>query len=238
MNPELKQLTIAAKELEHLTGLEVTELFIGGIVGGAYRPGLFKTWQRFLSFCLTQLFIFVLIFIFTLPIGLLLVRNHANSVNDLSTITWFLQVSFSISTVAIVGWNVTMALKSKALKPLAHLLDEVDKYNEVVQAVAIVERLDAISSSQTHKMDRQQVIEALTIARNSLVCGLMTEKILRQNRGFLARRADLLMNIETNLTTLKTMEVTSQASEYIDLLNEALQIGISVHQEVQQFSQP
>ncbi|MBD2038893.1 hypothetical protein H6F76_28490 [Leptolyngbya sp. FACHB-321] len=237
MNPELKQLTIAAKELEQLTGLEVTDLFIGGMVGGAYRSDLFKTRQRFLSFCLTQLFIFVLIFIFTLPIGLLLVRNHANSVNDVSTISWFLQVSFSVSTVVIVGWNVTMALKSKTLKPLAHLLDEVDKYNEIVQAVAIVERLDAIDSSQTHRMDRQQAIEALTIARNSLVCGLMTEKILRQNRGLLARRAALLMNIETNLTTLKTMEVTSQASEYVELLNEALQIGISVHQEVQQFSQ-
>ena len=238
MNPELKQLTIAAKELEQLTGLEVTDLFIGGMVGGAYRSDLFKNRQRFFSFCLTQLFVFVLIFIFTLPIGLLLVRNHADSVNDLSTITWFLLVSFSVSTVAIVGWNVTMALKSKALKPLAHLLDEVDRYNEVVQAVAIVERLDAIGSSQAQMMDRQQVIEALTIARSSLVYGLMTERILRQNRRFLARRAELLMNIETNLTTLKTMEVTSQASEYIELLNEALQIGISVHQEMQQFSQP
>ncbi len=238
MNPELKHLTIAAKELEQLTGLEVTDLFIGGMVGGAYRPGFFKTWQRCLSFCLTQFFVFVLIFIFTLPIGLLIVRNHAHSVNDLSTITRFLQVSLSVSTVAIVGWNVTMALKSKALKSLANLLDEVDKYNEVVQAVSVVDRLEAIGNSQTNSMNRSLAIEALTIARNSLVCGLMTEKILRQNRGLLARRADLLMNIETNLTTLKTMEVTSQADEYIELLNEALQIGMSVHQEVQQFSQP
>ncbi|XHX80729.1 MAG: hypothetical protein RBJ76_12590 [Stenomitos frigidus ULC029] len=237
MNPELTHLTIVAKELEQLTGLEVTDLFIGGMVGGAYRLDLFKTRQRLFSFCLTQFFIFVLIFIFTLPIGLLVVRNHASSINDLATITRFLQATLGVSTLTIVGWNLTMRLKSKALKPLANLLDEVDKYNEVVQAVSVIDRLEAISNTQTQTRNRSLAIEALTIARSSLICGLMTEKILRQNGGLLARRADLLTNIETNLTTLKTLEVTNRASEYVELLNEALQIGMSVHQEVQQFSQ-
>jgi hypothetical protein len=237
MNPELKQLTITAKELEQLTGFEVAELFIGGLVGGAYRPNLFKTQKRYIAFCFTQLLVFILIFIFTLPIGLVVVRNHTNSVNDLPTMTRFLQITLGISTLAIVGWNVTMELKSKAFRLLAHLLDEVDQYNEIVQAVSIVDHLEAIGTAQTYSTNRQQVIEALTIARNSLVCGLMTEKILRQNRSLLARRTDLFASIEANLTTLRTLEVTNQASEYVELLNEALQIGMSIHQQVQQFSQ-
>ncbi|HEY9882478.1 MAG TPA: hypothetical protein V6C98_02600 [Thermosynechococcaceae cyanobacterium] len=237
MNPELKQLTITAKELEQLTGFEVTDLFIGGLVGGAYRPNLFKTQKRCIAFCFTQLLVFILVFIFTLPLGLIVVRNHTNSVDDLPTISRFLQTTLGISILAVVGWNASMRFKSKALKPLAHLLDEVDKYNEVVQAVSVVNRLEAIGNLQTYSIDRKQAIEALTIARNSLICGLMTEKILRQSRGLLARRIDLLANIEANLTTLRTLEVTNQASEYVELLNEALQIGMSVHEEVQQFSQ-
>ncbi|WP_421656798.1 hypothetical protein [Leptothermofonsia sp. ETS-13] len=40
-------------------------------------------------------------------------------------------------------------------------------------------------------------------------------------------------NIENNLIALKTLEVNHQASEYAELLSEALQIGVSVHQEMQ-----
>ncbi|MBD0304078.1 MAG: hypothetical protein ICV85_18510 [Tolypothrix sp. T3-bin4] len=65
----------------------------------------------------------------------------------------------------------------------------------------------------------------------------MTEKILRENQGLLARRYDLFTNIENNLASLKTLEVKERANEYTELLNEALQIGMSVHQEVQKFSQ-
>ncbi len=235
MNPELKDLTIAAKELEQLTGFEVNELFIGGLLGGAYRPGLFKNSKRLFSFCLTQLFVSALTIIFTLPLGLVMIRSDAKSINDVSTISQFLQTTLGISFIIVVGWNLSTGLKSKTLKPLARLLDEVDKYNEVVQAVNVVDRLEAIGiPSQT--MKQQQAIAALSIARNSLVCGLMTEKILRQNHSLLARRADLLYNIEANLVSLRTLEVNNQASDYIELLNEALNIGMSVQQEVQQLS--
>lgn len=64
----------------------------------------------------------------------------------------------------------------------------------------------------------------------------MTEKILRVSRTLLARRYDLIINIENNLMTLITLEVNNQANEYRQLLNEALQIGLIVHKEVQKIS--
>lgn len=237
MNSELKELAITAKELEHLTGLEVNDLFIGSMIGGGFRSRLLKSSKLWLSFVLMQVFVFILTMILTLPVGLLIIRNHANAVSDLPTISRFLQVTLSLSVVLVIGWNVVMIRRSKLFLPLTRLLDEVDQYNEVVKAIAVVDRLDAIGHLPAHPMARQQAIAALKIARNSLVCGLMTEKILRQNRGLLARRADLLTNIETNLMSLRTLEVNNQASEYVDLLNEALKIGMSVQQEVQQLSQ-
>ncbi|MBW4690777.1 MAG: hypothetical protein KME27_03320 [Lyngbya sp. HA4199-MV5] len=237
MNSELKELAITAKELERLAGLEVNNLFIGSMIGGGFRPGLFKSSKRWFSFGLMQIFVLILTMILTLPVGLLIIRNHANAVSDLPTISRFLQVTLSLSVVLVISWNVTMLRRSQLLLPLARLLDDVDQYNEVIRAIDVIDRLDSIGRLPAHTMERQQAIEALEIARNSLVCGLMTEKILRQNRSLLARRADLLTTIETNLMSLRALEVNNQASEYVDLLNEALKIGMSVQQEVQQLSQ-
>lgn len=64
----------------------------------------------------------------------------------------------------------------------------------------------------------------------------MTEKILRHNRRQVARRQDLLGAIETNLATLSVLEVNHQATEYGQLLREALEIGLSVRQEVEKIS--
>lgn len=236
MDSELNVLAITAKELERLTGLEVNSLFIGNIIGGGFRPGIFKTFKRLLSFGLMQVFVLILTMVLTLPVGLLIIRNDANSISDLPAISRFLQVTLSLTASLVLGWNLAMMWRSKVFLPLARLLDEVDQYNEVVKAITVIDRLDSISNLQAHAMDRQQAIEALTIARSSLICGLMTEKILRQNRSLLARRTDLLSNIETNLMSLRALEVNNQASEYVAWLNEALKIGTSVQREVQKLS--
>jgi hypothetical protein len=236
MNPELKALAITPKELERLTGFEVNDLFIGSIIGGSFRPGIFKSPKRILSFGFVQVFALILAMILTLPLGLIIIRNNANSVSDLATISKFLQVTLSVTVTLVFGWNLAMQLRSRAFLPLARLLDDVDQFNDVVRAVDVVDRLDTIGTLQVQAMNRQQAIEALAIARSSLVCGLMTEKILRQNRSLLARRTDLINNIEANLASLRALEVNNQASEYVELLNEALKIGMSVQQEMEQLS--
>ena len=131
-----------------------------------------------------------------------------------------------------------MWLKIKQFRTLLHLLDEVDKYNEVVEAVNILDKLEAVGNLQVKSLNRDKILEALNVTRDSLVCGLMTEKILRGRRGLLSRNYDLFNNIENNLTTLRTLEVNNQANEYGQLLNNALQIGMSVRKEMQKLSNP
>lgn len=76
------------------------------------------------------------------------------------------------------------------------------------------------------------MLEALHKARESLIAGLMTEKILRQNRGLLSRRQALLENIEQNLMTLQSLELQNQAQDYGDILDQALDISLRVQDEV------
>lgn len=237
MDADLADLRIAPKEIEGLTGLEVNDLFIGGAISGTYRPSLFQNPRRLVAFAMTQLFIAALTFIFTVPIGLWMIRSAPGAISDFPTVLPFLLGTSGTTAVVVAVWNIHMVLKARSLRTLAHLLDEVDRYNDVIQAIEVLDKLEAIGSRQAIASNREPILEALNLTRKSLVCGLMTERILRQNRKLLARRYELFASIESNLIALKTLEVNNQANEYAELLNEALQIGAIVHREVEKISE-
>lgn len=236
MKPELEDLKISETQIENLSGFEVTEIFIGGVFGGVYKPSIFRNPKQLAYLCLTEIVVCMLTFVFTLPISLLKVRRSPNTIDDLPAIFHFLQINLGITLIVMLGWNVYMWLKLKRIKTLTNLIDEIDKYNEVIQAVAILDKLEAVGNLNVDLLNRDEVIEALNITRSSLICGLMTEKVFRENRGLLARRYDFFVNIESNLITLRALEVNNQANEYGQLLNNALEIGMSVHKEVKKLS--
>jgi len=236
MNADLEDLRISDRELERLSGLDVSNIFVGGIIGGVYRPSIFQSVSRSLQFLLTEVLVFALLFIFTLPLGLAVTRNSVNSFNQWSVVLLFLQTTLGTAIVLMIGWNLYMGLRVRRMKSLMRLLDEVDQFNQVLSAIDVLDRLNAVKSSQ-QQFDRQQVLSALGLARDTLVSGLTTEKILRDSRGLLARSGDLAANIERNLVAIETLEVSDRADEYGQLLREALQIGLSVQREVQQVYQ-
>jgi len=95
-----------------------------------------------------------------------------------------------------------------------------------------IDRLTAAGNLQANLINRADAIEALQITRESLVCALRTERIMRENKDFIDRRYELFANIESNLAALMAVNVSDRATEYGRLLNEALEIGMSVHKEV------
>jgi hypothetical protein len=128
-------------------------------------------------------------------------------------------------------------MKARSLKLLMNLLDEIDHFHQVLSTVDVLDQLSATGNTVLSLSDRDNTIEALQTTRNSLVTGLMTEKVLRHDRGRLTRHPDLLANLEHNSTLLKTLEISDRASEYGHVLHEALQIGIRVQAEAQTFYQ-
>nr|WP_290223258.1 hypothetical protein [Trichocoleus desertorum] len=232
MQSDLKALKIGEGELETLSGLDINDMFVGGIFGGTYRPSVWRDSKKLFFFCLTEVSVFVLILVFTLPVGFILTQNSMQVGGEVQQALQFFVINLTIAFILMLGWNFYLWSKQKSLAPLAKLLDEVDKYNEVIKAVEIIDKLAAIGHLPANLINRDEVLEALRVTRESLVCALMTEKILRQHKSFIARRQELFVNIENNLLTLRTLEVNSEASEYGRLLNEALEIGMSVYKEV------
>ncbi len=62
-----------------------------------------------------------------------------------------------------------------------------------------------------------------------MVRALKTERILRDNKELLANNHELSIN---NLSNLQAMLVSTEASEYAQLLNQSLQIAMDVQAEV------
>jgi len=227
MQPDLADLQITPDQLERLTGLEVGDVFMGRVC----RPSVFRNSRRLLSFLVTELLTLAVILIFCLPLGLVIGRG-LNLLSGSSTVG-FVSLMLGISLLIFAVWNGEMWRRAKQLKTLAHLLDQVDRHNEIIRAVQIMDELSAVSPTNTPEViDRAEVLTALRATRESLINGLMTERILRRHQQFMAQRHELFANIETSLITLQHLQIDSQASEYGHLLNEALQIGLSVRREL------
>jgi uncharacterized membrane protein YccC len=238
MRSDLAALKISDRELERLTGCDVGDIFIGGVFGGTYRISALQNPKKLIALGLTEAVVFLLIVVFTLPLSLFL-TSGANGIADASSILRFLFVAFGIAIALLLAWNLYMKWQGKHLRSLMRLLDEVDRYEEMLSAIAVLDRLETANIARNLNsalQNRAEILEAIHLTRDNLIAGLTTEKILRENRGLLARQQDLLASIETNLSLVRSLEVKHQADEYGQFLNEALQIGISVHQEVQRLN--
>ena len=224
----LNELKISETELEELSGVSISEITMGKL----YQ---FKTWQdphQLLSLFLNELLIFALTLILSLPTALLLSRKTVYSPSDNSLLFQVFGLTLIISLLLTCGWNLYMGIKTKPLIRLGNLLQEVNKYNDVVKAVEILDQLINAGNLRENLINREDVLNALTLTRESLITALRTERILRDHQDFIGRRYELFINLENNLTALMALDVTNQASEYGRLLNEALEIGMTVHQEV------
>jgi hypothetical protein len=140
------------------------------------------------------------------------------------------------SMLLFAGWNLWMWQQGKRLQMLAHLLDQVDKHNEIIAAVHVMDELDTVTPSTIPRLDRTEVLEALLATRESLINALMTERIIRKHQRLISRRQALFTNIETNLVTLQNLQVDHPANEYGQLFNEALQIGLSIRRELEKLN--
>ena len=224
----LDELKIPEEELEDLSGIALSD----GFAAEFYRPAALRDGKKLFSLLLNELLIFCVTLVVSLPVALLANQHNVGSFSDAEIFVRVLQITLGLSLAITVAWNVYKWVKAKPLATLAGLLDEVEKYHEVIQALDIIDRLTAAGNLQANLISREDAIEALQITRESLVCALRTERILRENKDFIGRRYELFANIESNLAALMAVDVSDRATEYGRLLNEALEIGMSVHKEV------
>lgn len=124
----------------------------------------------------------------------------------------------------LIKWNLFR-------KSQHSILEEVDKYNVIIKAIEIHEQLVAAGNTNLALNNKETIFATLETTRSNLITALLTERILRKNRAFIARNKELLA---TNLGAVQTLQQNLQAQEYSQILNEALQIAQQVQIEMKQ----
>lgn len=212
MQPDLLGLEFSKGELRRLTGVDPDDVF---------RPSILQNREKRFRFLLNEILIclalspIVIGFIYTFIVIPIIGSS------SYTAIALLIVVPIIVAAVRLL-WR-----KKTCPEVLTNLLDDVDKYHAVIKAIDINDQLetDGIGVSLS---DRTMVIEALQLTREDLVRAIKTERILRDNKDSIATNPE----INNNLKALTAIQVSTQASEYGRILNEALQIGISVQQEM------
>jgi hypothetical protein len=214
VRPDLQGLEISKGELKHLSGVDTDDLF---------RPASLQNAQTRFSFFLQELFIGLAItpiavgFLYTFIIGPLIGVSVPAAIACL--------VLTPVATV-IIRW---FWLQRNSPHTLLSLLDEVDRYHAVIKAIDISDQIQDAGSAETAIRDRTTAIEALQLTRADLIRALRTERILRENKDFLATNPEMVV---TNFTALSALQVSDRASEYGQFLDRALQIGTGIQAEM------
>ncbi len=215
----LEHLRLSSREIEQWSGLEVGDHWVGGLLLGIYRFSKLQQPLDWAGWLLFELVTAALIFVFTLPIGLGIVRIvPSNRV---------MLVSMGVSTLMGMGTLYGYrGRKGRSHQTLLHLLDEIDRYHEVLAAIAVIDQLAAAQGAapQTERY------ETLQLTRDCLITGLKTERILREQRGFLMQ--DGSAHLEQSLALLKTLDLQMQADEYSEILQQSVGIAERVRQEL------
>ena len=220
----LDNLRISSREVDQLAGLDISDT----AMGWAYRQAALSP-ERRMAWIISQLLTLGVVLILFLPAVLLTTRSISG---DNERAIWLsLPIGILGALLLTLAWTLYRLQAGKRLITLSHLLDEIDRFNEMVAAVEILEEL-ASKGSRLNLENREEVLEAMHLTRESLVCGLMTERVLRKHQQFMSRRQEMFSSIERNLATLQQLQVSDEATDYGRLLNEAIQIGTSVHREL------
>lgn len=214
MRPDLQGLEISKGELKHLSGVDTEDLA---------RPARLKNTPALLNFLFQEM----LIGLALTPIAVGFLQTFIISpIFGVSLPIAIACLIISPITIVLIRW---LWVKRNSPHTLIALLEEVDRYHAVIKAIDISDQIEAAGSLEATLKDRHTVIEALHLTRTDLSRALRTEKVLRDNKDFIATNPDLFVS---NLTAISALQVSNQASEYGQFLNQALQIGLSIQSEM------
>jgi hypothetical protein len=220
VQPDLIGLEISKGELRRLTGFDPDDVF---------RPSVMSNRQLRNGFFIDEM-------LATLALSVLIVGSIYAFI-ILPTIGSSIPVAIAllilVPIVVLIGRELWR--RKSCPKVLTILLDEVDKYHTVIKAIDINDQLATSGNSDSKINDREKAIAALQLIREDLVLALKTERILRDNKKLLANNQELFVN---NLANLQALQVSSQAGEYAQFLNESLQIALDVQAEIKKLQSP
>ncbi|MEM7593908.1 MAG: hypothetical protein AAF383_20780 [Cyanobacteria bacterium P01_A01_bin.83] len=227
---------------------DVEQVFEPTLIGSwaiALATGLIlrqsQSWQSILKIEGLCLFISL---IFNFPLVLIASRNLELISNNIQGFIVSLAIAFSLSSFYLVIFNYYLWQKARQLKLLSSLLIKVKKYNRLIASFQLLTDLNYLRDhSKNDSVTNMQLLTefrtALNLTRTSLLRSIELESYLYHQNTYADSTtpynpAQLLADLENNLAAIVSPE-TEHDLEYQQLYDEAIDLGVSLHQEIHKF---
>ncbi|WP_036485612.1 hypothetical protein [Myxosarcina sp. GI1] len=191
-----------------------------------------------ISLLFTQASILFLILLLFFPINLIIFRNLGWLSNNISGLILLLLSTIVCSLSIALLFNYYLWRLAKQLKVFAILLDKVERYNHLIDSLKLLSEIESVKYNDerdalaANLQSRAELTTALNLTKNSLIKSIELEKVISRDRQFGNDPYQMLANLENNLINLLSFPQTNSSNEYQQLLTEAVEIGLSVHQEI------
>ena len=200
-------------------------------------------WQSFLSTQSTFLFLNLLFFF---PINLIIYRKLSLLDNNATGLITVSIATFILSFISMIVCNYYLWQKAKKLKLISKLLTKVERYNQLISNFSFIANVSFLDKTNSNNsLSVTEFKKALNLTKSSLLKSIELESFIYRHR----RKSDyrqntfgdristssndrLLANLEDDLATWSTLEIDS--TQHRHLLDEAIDLGLSVHREVRQ----
>ncbi len=236
MSLDAENLRISDPEIQRISGVSFHDSFLAEY----YRMwGRLKLQEQAIAFTMAEIFqflaleliLFFVLLVLTFPLGILVAKYFGNpgqeNFQDLGAIA----LAIGLATLTFLGLNLYLYFRSKPLLSLLNLLNELEHYEKVVTIFYRMDKLISDGYMEQDKVNRQQMIAALKVTKNSFFHALKAERLVREYRQ-INLPDELFEILDRNLSELIDFDVQGQDSYYGRLINETLEIGISVHREL------
>ncbi|MBP0011531.1 MAG: hypothetical protein J7545_14875 [Roseofilum sp. SBFL] len=239
MNSDLEDLRISDETLQNISGISIHDSFLGEY----YRVWAKVSHQEsndekrnaaLLRFSGLELGLFFLTLVIASGTTLLTIKNSWNSTNP----NYWIPIvsSLGLSAFLFLIINLYVYLNSKPLIYLLTLLNELDNYERIVTIFYRIDQLITDGYMDQDSGNRHQMVEALRITKDSFIHALKAERLVREYHQ-VKLPDDLFDQLDRNLSDLIDFDIQGQESHYGRLINETLEIGISVHRELRKLQQ-
>lgn len=223
MADKFEELIIPRSTVESIGQQEIGHL----MVGFTWRTSVWRQPYKLIQIGLIQIVGAAIIFAaLMLPIdrGLNFYRSPQSQQERSTRLIW---VDSSITLLTLVGINWWIFHRGKRLQKLQKLVEQIDRYNQIVNSIATLEKVANLTHSQSEPVPNSAIIEILSQTQQNLLAALKIDRYLREYPD----SSELTISIAHNLIHLQNLSQQPQLAEYQILLTQAWEIGMSIYEE-------
>jgi hypothetical protein len=224
MASKIGELIISRATVEAIGEQEIGQLTIGW----SWRKDVWQKPHKFIQMVSIQIVGAVMVFTaMMLPIDRLLsVYRVPNS--QIQRFTQLIWVDGIVTTIIVIAANRWIFLRGRRLQNLLKLVEQIDRYNQIVTSIETIEKVTDIATIGTEASSPAGSLEILSKTRQNLLIALEIDKYLRQYPD----SAAIALTIANNLIDLQHLAKQTHPDEYGILLDRAWAIGASIYEEI------